>query len=364
MTRYLARRLLWGLGLLLAISFVTYAVFSLIPYDPGRILYPPGASLTPAQLRAADHKLGVDQPFYVQYVHFLRHLVEHGSLGRSFTGLSMNSLIAETAPVTGLLILGGALLMLALALPLALLSARYPNTPIDRAVLAVSVLGIALHPFVVGVILKQVFGHTLHVLPPGGYCPMHHLEPPKTIYDPDLRMTVPFHTLTHQQLVDLRYYDTPAGYCSGAAWPVRWLQHMVLPWVTFALFFLPFYVRIIRARLIEAYEEPHVLTARAKGASELRVLVGHLLRLVSATVVSMFAFDVGVGITAAMYVETVYALPGLANQALVALGTQAVPGYDLPMMASIVIVVAAGITVLNILADLAATHLDPRIHLA
>jgi len=357
-TGYLVRRLLWGLGLLFAITFVTYAVFSIIPYDPGRILFAPGAAVTPAQLRAADHALGVDRPFYAQYASFLGRLVEHGSLGDNFGGGTVGKTIANTAPLTVFLIVGGALLMLAIAVPLALLSARFPNTPIDRAVLIVSVLGIALHPFVVGVLLKQGFGD-LRLLPTFGYCPMHHIKPPKTflIYGGP----VPLSKATPEELKQFGYYQTPASYCGGAPWPWRWFEHMVLPWVTFALFFLAFYVRIIRARLLETYDEPFVLTARAKGASERRVLRHHLLRPVSATIVTMFAFDVGVGITAAMYVETVFGLPGIANQALTALGARDAPGYDLPMMTGIVIVVAATVVILNLLADLAAMKLDPRI---
>lgn len=365
MSRYLVRRLLWGAGLMLAISFATYAVFAIIPYNPGRILFPPGSAVTPAQLTIADHTLGVDKPFYVQYEHFLQQLLEHGSLGTSFTGTSINTIIANTAPVTALLILGGALLMLAVAVPLAVLSARHANTGIDRAVLAVSVLGIALHPFVVGVVLKQLFGHTFGLLPEGGYCPLHHIQPPATFFDQTVHRQVPFNSLTHAQLVQDGYYLFPAGYCSQAPWPISWLKHMLLPWATFALFFLPFYVRMIRTRLLDSYQERYVLTARAKGASELRILTGHLLRPVSATVATMFAFDVGVGITAAMYVETVYGLPGLANQALIALGTSGSfeAGYDLPTMTGIVITVAAAIVVLNIAADLAASRLDPRIKL-
>ena len=362
MSRYLVRRLLWGLGLLLVLTFVTYAVFSIIPYDPGRILFPAGAPVTPAQLQAADKKLGVDRPFYVQYTRFLEKLVEHGSLGDNFGGGTVARTIRDRAPLTAFLIVGGALIMLAIAIPLGLLSARYPNTRIDRAILVIAVLGIALHPFVVGVLLKKASGD-LHLLPTGGYCPMHHLTPPKTwtVYGAE---QVPVAKLSRQLLEEFGYYQSPAVYCSGAPWPWRWFERMVLPWFTFALFFLAFYVRIIRTRLLESYNEPFVLTARAKGADERRVLTHHLLRPVSATIVTMFAFDVGVGITAAMYVETVYGLPGLANQALTALGARNEPGYDLPMMTGIVLVVATTIVVLNILADLAAMKLDPRIRRA
>jgi len=356
---YLVRRLLWGLGLLLVLTFVMYAVFSIIPYDPGRILFPAGAPVPPAQLQAADHKLGVDRPFYEQYASFLQRLVEHGSLGHNFGGGTVARTIADTGPPTAFLIVGGAILMLAIAIPLGLLSARYPNTPIDRAILVIAVLGIALHPFVVGVLLKQA-SSKLGLFPTGGYCPMHKMTPPTTwtVYGGE---QVPVAKLSHQLLEEFGYYKSPSVYCSGAPWPWRWFEHMVLPWFTFALFFLAFYVRMIRARLLETYNEPFVLTARAKGADERRVLTHHLLRPVSATIVTMFAFDVGVGITAAMYVETVFGLPGIAHQALTALGVGDEPGYDLPMMTGIILVVATTVIVLNILADLAAMKLDPRI---
>src|SRR5262249_22264266 len=120
-TRFLLRRLLWGLVLLIVLTFVTYAVFSIIPYDPGRILFPPGAPVTPDQLKAADHSLGVDRPFYDQYASFLGHLFLHGSLGRNFSGGTVARTIVDTAPLTLFLIVGGALLMLAIAIPLGLI---------------------------------------------------------------------------------------------------------------------------------------------------------------------------------------------------------------------------------------------------
>ena len=339
--RYVIRRLASGVLMLLALTFVTYAVFFLIPWDPGHILAGPNA--TKAQLAAADHKLGVDRPIYAQYGSFLWRLV-HGDLGHSFLGVSINDTIASAGPVTGLLVLGGGVVLLLLAVPLALLSALRARTLVDRAVLTFSILGIALHPFVVGVVLKQIFGIELHLLPAGEYCPLHHVPPPSAYELEQVRLG--------------RMLPTP---CHHGPWLLAWFEHMILPWLTFALFFLPFYVRIIRSRLIDTLGEPHVLTARAKGASELRILTRHVLRATLATVLAMLAIDLGTSITAAIYVEATFRLPGLGVTALGALAASpSEQGYDLPIVVGIVFVIACAVVVLNVAADVGAALLDPR----
>jgi peptide/nickel transport system permease protein len=366
MGRYAVRRLLLGLLLLLALTFCTYAVFAIIPYDPGRIAFAPGAFVSKAQLRAVDHRLGTDRPFYVQYWHFLHRLLLHGQLGNNFKGLPLNTIVAHAAPVTALLVFGGAVLMIALALPLAILSARHPNSHLDRAILLVAVIGIALHPFIVGVILRHTFATSLHLLPTGGYCPLHQIARPTgqpnlpNQLSPQASLALLNDALIQQQLGSPTYLA-----CHGQPWPLLWTEHMILPWITFALFLLPFYVRIIRSRLLETYGEPFILTARAKGASETRILIKHVLRPISGTIVTLLAFDLGVAITAALYIETVYRLPGLAHEALIALGTQGgvEAGYDLPTMTAIVLVTTTAIVTLNLAADILAAHLDPRIRL-
>jgi peptide/nickel transport system permease protein len=350
-TTYTVRRLGWGVLVVIALTFTTFAVFRLIPYNPGYIVAGPRA--TPSQLRAADHQLGVDQSLWRQYGNFLWRLV-HANLGTSFTGRRLNGVMASAFPVTALLVVGGMLLMLAVAVPLALASARRAGTAIDHAILAVSVLGIALHPFVVGVLLKQIFGVGLGVLPLGGYCPMHHVGPPQ------------LQPGSYLSPADVAAASHGGATCAGAPWPWLWFSHMVLPWLTFALFFLPFYVRMLRTRLVESYGEPWVTVARAKGASELRILARHLLRAVAGTTVAMLALDIGTAVTASIYVESIYSLPGLGHLALIALGANGLTeaGYDLPTMAMIVLTVAVSIVVLNLLADLVAARLDPRIQLA
>ena len=128
----------------------------------------------------------------------------------------------------------------------------------------------------------------------------------------------------------------------------------------FALLFLPFYVRMLRVRLLETFSEPWISTARAKGASETRVVLGHALRNAIGPVLPMLAVDAGTAITAAIYVETVFGLPGLGALAVSAFSGKA-GGYDLPLTAGIVTVIGGFVVLLNVGADVAGAWLDPRI---
>jgi peptide/nickel transport system permease protein len=139
----------------------------------------------------------------------------------------------------------------------------------------------------------------------------------------------------------------------------EWAWHLVLPWITFALFFVALYMRIVRARMLEVLEEPWVRTARAKGASELRVIRVHALRNAIAPIVTMSAMDAGMAIGVAMYIETVFGLPGLGRTMIRALA--GIEGYDLPVILAVTLVAAAVIILLNLLADLLLLAIDPTV---
>ena len=144
--------------------------------------------------------------------------------------------------------------------------------------------------------------------------------------------------------------------CGGIG---AWADHLVLPWITFALFFVALYMRIVRARMLEVLDEPFIRTARAKGASELRVIRSHALRNAIAPVVTMTAMDAGMAIGIAMYIETVFGLPGLGRTLIRALaGFQ---GYDLPVILAVTLAAAAAIIFLNLVADLVLLALDPTV---
>jgi peptide/nickel transport system permease protein len=137
---------------------------------------------------------------------------------------------------------------------------------------------------------------------------------------------------------------------------------MAVPWLVFALLFVPIYLRMIRHRLLGTLSEQYVTTARAKGATERQVVVRHALRNAMGPLLPMIALDAGTAITAAIYVETIFGLPGLGHLAVVGLtGDVGQIHYDLPFLLSLVLTIGVFVVVLTTLADIASAWLDPRI---
>jgi peptide/nickel transport system permease protein len=319
---YVVRRVASAVVLLFALSLVTYAIYFKIPSDPG--LYIIGnPHPTPAQIAAANHRLGVDRPVIVQYLDFVDRLV-HGNLGRSYaTGEPVLSIIREAAPVTASVVFGGAVLLILASVVLGIVSAQRGHTRLDWVVATLPLLGIALHPLAVGLILRSAFSRHVHVAPGGGYCSL-----------------------------------VGGGGCSGLE---HWASHLVLPWITFTLFLLPLYVRMVRTRVLETLDEPHVMVARGKGATERRVIGLHVMPLVLPSLAAMLAMDAGAALTAAIYIEVAFGLPGLGQTALQA--QQGIIGFDLPVITGIVVVIAGSVIALNAIADIVAVRLDPRLEI-
>jgi peptide/nickel transport system permease protein len=327
MGAYVVRRLLSGLVMILLLTFLTYLVFEVIPVDPAclRVACGPNTHSTDADIRAADHTLGVDRPVVYQYGRFVWRFVRHGNLGTTWIGeASVNHTIGAALPITASIVVGGVLLLLLLAVPLGCVAALRPRSVADRSLLAFAIVGIAVHPFVLAYVFGRIFGPDIG-LPSGGYCAL----------------------------------TSSASGCGG---PADWAGHLLLPWICFALFFLPLYVRMIRVRLIETLGEQYVVTARAKGASERRVVVGHVLRNAIAPVLPMAAADAGTALTAAIYIEVVFAMPGLGREAVFALGGST-GGYDRPLVVGIVLTVATFVVLLTVASDIGTAWLDPRVRM-
>jgi peptide/nickel transport system permease protein len=235
-------------------------------------------------------------------------------------------------------VLGGFVLLLLVAIPLGTFAATRPRSWIDRLTLALSVAAISTHPLVVGLLLQLFVGNRWKLLPASGYCTVS--KPSAAAID---------------QVQRFAPTGTPLP-CGGMG---QWAWHLILPWFTFALFFVALYMRIVRARMLEVLEEPYVRTARAKGASELRVIRSHALRNAIAPVVTMTAMDAGMAIGIAMYIETVFGLPGLGRTMIRALA--GFEGYDLPVILGVTLVAAAAIILLNLVADIVLLVVDPTI---
>jgi len=318
--RYLIRRLLWACLLFLVITIVTYVIFFIIPVNPAKQAC--GQRATPVCINNVRKTLRLDQPIYIQYVHFLGRMVLHADLGRSYvTRQPVRTTVLNAAPVTASLVLGGVVLWLLISVPIGVLSALRPRSLLDRVSMVGVLVGISAHPVWIGLIFLYVIGFKLGLAPLGQYC----------------------------------NFFNPSGSCGG---PAQWAWHLMLPWATFAILYAALYVRMIRANVMETKNEDYVRTARAKGASEARVIRSHVLRNALLPVVTILGLDIGAALGGAIFTETVYNLPGLGNTALLSINQ-----FDLPVTQGIIVFATLSIIVFNLVVDLLYGVIDPRIRL-
>jgi peptide/nickel transport system permease protein len=317
---FIGRRLLWAVLLAFVVTAITFVVFFVLPADSRN-----------AQRNERGFEPGLQTQFNArgslpeQYVRFIGHVVLHGSLGDSTRSREpVITVIGRTLPITASLVFGGVILFLLIAFPIGLLSALRPRSLLDKGLMLLVVAGLSAHPVWLGLVLSWMFGVKLHVFPVGGYC-------------------------------DLFYDSESSNLCGG---PGYWAYHMFLPWLTFAMLFAALYARMIRANLLEAMDEDYVRTARAKGAGTFRVMRAHVLRNALLPVITMIGMDVGVAFGGALFIETVFELPGMGR-----LLVRSLANGDLPMILGIVLVVSLVVLIANLFVDIAYSLVDPRVRL-
>ena len=337
---FVLRRLCSSIVILLLLTLVTFLAFAKTPSQPVSFLIDVRYA-SPEQIEHARHVLGVDKPIYVQYFRFVERAF-HGDFGRTFrqqrggftaassTGTPVAGQVLRAGAVTGAIAFGGAILLFLVSIPLGMLAASRPRSVIDRASAGVSLVGISTHPLLVALLLQLFLASKWHLLPQTGYCDFV----PRTT-SPDV-------------------YD-PSAACSG---PGRWAEHLVIPWIVFAVFFVALYSRMVRARMLEVLAQPYIRTARAKGASQRRVLLHHALPNSVLPIVTMLAMDIGTAVGICIYIEAVFRMPGLGYTTLQSMGGA---GLDLPMLVGITLFTGTVIIVLNLLVDILAVIVDPTI---
>jgi peptide/nickel transport system permease protein len=317
---YLVRRLFWSCLAFLAVTMATFAIFFLVPGDPARAL---SGTDDPVVVAHTRHFLDLDHPIYVQYGHFLHHILIDHNLGQSFANRdSVNTLLLQAAPVTISLVTGGMVVWLLASLAIGLIGALHPRSWRDRAGMSFVLVGVSAHPAWLGLILSYVFGFKLGWLPAAGYC-----------------------TLAAQ----------PGTSCSGL---VDWFTHLLLPWITFATLYAALYARMIRACVLEQLDEDWVRTARAKGAPGARVMRRHVLPNAMIPVVTMLGTDVAVALAGSLFVEQVFSLPGLGRLAVAGANSR-----DLPVTMGVVIWAAFAAILVTLVVDLVLAVCDPRVRL-
>ncbi|MFC4121714.1 ABC transporter permease [Nonomuraea zeae] len=316
--RFLLRRVLLGLLVLWLVTLGTFLLFFVAPGDPARTLA--GRQATPEQVELIRHNLGLDLPVLVQYGSYLGRLL-HGDLGQSyFSGESVGRLLAGDFPPTFSLVLGGAVLWLAIGVGAGVLSATRARSLLDRAVTLVALAGVSMPTFVVGLLLLYFLFFQLSmagapILPPDSYVP---------------------------------FSENPG----------EWARHLILPWITLATVQAASYTRLTRGSLLDVLGEDYIRTARAKGVPEQRVIYRHGLRAALTPVVTQLGVDVGTLIGGVVVTESVFGLGGV-GQAVV----QAFVSGDLPVIMGVVILATTAVIVANLLVDLAYGLLDPRVRI-
>jgi ABC-type dipeptide/oligopeptide/nickel transport system permease component len=303
MIRYLVRRLLLTIPVLIGVATLVFALIHFIPGDPAAAMLGEGA--TQEEVNQLRERLGLNRPLIVQYGSFLEGLL-HGDLGVSLRNdQPVTQQILERMPATAELALASMAVAVLIAVPLGIVAAVWRGTAIDFGAMTLSLVGISVPNFWLGPLLAIVFAVELGWLPVGG------------------RGT---------------------------------LAHLVLPAVTLGAALAAILARMTRTSLLEELGEPYVLAARAKGVSRTRAVLHHAFRNSLIPIVTILGLQFGVVLTGAVITETIFAWPGIGRLLI-----QSISFRDYPLVQGCVLLIAVTYVGVNLLTDLTYGFLDPRI---
>jgi len=311
MLRFVGRKLLYLVPVLLAVSVLTFLIASLLPGDLAYVIL--GDQATPEKVEALRHDMGLDQPLLIRYFHWLGHILQ-GDFGRSFrTGQTVLQVVAERLPVSFELMILAELIGLVIGVPLAILCAARSGSAFDRFMTSSAFAMLSMPTFLSAILLIYLFAVSLRWFPATGYVP-----------------------LSEDPLANLRF--------------------MVLPALTLALAEWPGIMRVLRSDMIATLQEDYIALARAKGLTARRILFVHALKPSSLTLVTITGINIGRLIGGALIVESIFALPGIGRLIVGAIYTR-----DLVIMQGVVLLVASGFVIMNFVVDMLYAVLDPRI---
>ena len=311
MVFFIARRLLYLVPVLIAVSLLTFSIASLLPGDLAYVIL--GDQATPEKVAALRADMGLDQPILWRYLGWLGHVLQ-GDFGRSFrTGQTVLQAVAERLPISIELMLLAQLGALAIGVPVAIICAARSGGPFDRFMTGTAFGMLSVPTFLSAILLIYLFAVELRVLPATGYVP-----------------------LAEDPLANLRFF--------------------VLPSLTLVLAEWPGIMRVLRSDMIATLQEDYIALAKAKGLTPSRILFVHALKPSSLTLVTVTGINIGRLIGGAVIVETIFALPGIGRLLVSAILTR-----DLIILQGVVLLVAAGFVIMNFIVDMLYAVLDPRI---
>ena len=305
MLRYLVRRILLTIPVLLGVATLVFSLIHLVPGDPAQAMLGDGAS--PQDVAELRTSLGLDRPLLEQYVTFLRHAIA-GDLGRSFrTGQPVTAMIVERLPATAELAIAAMIVAILIAIPLGVVAAVWRGTAADYGAMTFALAGVSIPNFWLGPLLAIVFAVELGWLPVSG------------------RGT---------------------------------LAHLILPAISLGLALAAILARMTRASLLDELRELYVRAAEARGVSRLTAITMHALRNSMIPLLTIVALQFGAVLTGAVITETIFAWPGIGRLLIQSIGFR-----DYPMVQGCILLIAVTYVTVNLVTDLMYGVLDPRIRL-
>ncbi len=320
MAPFIVARLLQAIPVLLIVGLIAYAMFAFVG-DPVLIML--GQDYTEAQRIAMVHQLGLDQPFFVQYADFMWRAL-HGNFGVSYRlARPVADLMLERFPATFELVLTAAVLSLAVGVPMGVYTGIHRDTWLSRVFMIVSLAGVSLPTFLIGILLILVFSVLLGWLPSYGRGDVVHF-----------------------------------GFWSTGFLTVSGLKALVLPAVTLGLFQMTLIMRLVRAEMLEVLRSEYIKFARARGISARAINFGHALKNTLVPVITVVGLQLGGLLAFSIITETVFQWPGMGL-----LLVQSIAVADIPVMGAYLMLISVFFVVINLIVDLLYYAVDPRLRI-
>ena len=354
MTRYIIRRLLLLLPVLIGISMVTFAMLRLIPGDPARIML--GEHATEAAIARFRLAAGLDDPIPVQYWRYVQRLVG-GDWGRSIARNEWVTVeLAQRLPATLELSIGAIIVACVVGISAGIISSYKQNSVFDLITMVGALIGVSMPVFWLGLLLSYVFGYRLHWLPPSA------------------RLTVGVELKTIAETYNLQFFGAvgPAlnsilGFLSNlyvfdsivTANPdalIDSIKHLILPSIALGTIPMSIIARMTRSALLEVLGMDYIRTARAKGQHERVVLMRHAMKNAFLPIITVIGLQFGGLLAGAILTETIFSWPGMGR-----LVVERILARDYPTVQGAVLVIALLFVGLNLLVDVSYAYLDPRI---
>ncbi|MBA3254014.1 MAG: ABC transporter permease, partial [Burkholderiaceae bacterium] len=320
MTAFIVRRLLQAILVMLVVALIAFLLFQYVGDPVSQML---GQDATPEDRTRLRGDLGLDQPFYVQFGHFIGNAVQ-GDFGISLRqGRAVSTLIKERLPATLELAFAAAVIAIVVGIPMGVYTALRRDSWFSHFLLAVSLVGISLPTFLIGILLILVFAVMLGWLPSYG----------------------------RGDTVQLGWWST--GLLTTTGW-----KHLILPAITLCLFQLTLIMRLVRSEMMEVLRTDYIKFARARGLTDRAVHFGHALKNTLVPVMTITGLQIGGIIAFAIVTETVFQWPGMGL-----LFIQSVQFADIPVMAAYLCLIALVFVLINLIVDLLYFAVDPRLRI-